>query len=494
MFCSVHRDKHLSVAKDEDSVSVNSTASANSEGSEDRTDQVANTSDQINTSAGVDTSDNKDNELPESNTGDSKDDELPTSITGDNAVGREDDAVAGNVKHDSSNLPEVIESKTSDIIVSDSNMPISTHVAKRTDVDSKQQADGQSNTINQKHVPEVLVGTNSSGELSVPLMVVTDSGKKKEVKASMNDAQNVELKPKSDNIPVVSVQEDKTSSAPDERYGPESGIDVELARLESYLSNRSPSPVPGSSPGIGSNMLEADQVLLSAGRRVEMRTVQVGQATLVEDTVDGYTPSSLDLQLAAMETTESHRTDPLSPPTSITPQTSTNYSIYDKPADDIYSSNYQGSSLSSLPSDSGLDEDQPPKPDWKAASNISAGPSEQNEMEASPRFLRFVNNWTEVTAKGNIYSLAVSASHVWVTDRGTNIYYSSLEEPGVTWRKSTGNASQISVSPDGNIVWALHKGTVSAGTRITAKRPEGMKWVEAVRDVAYVCVDNTCAW
>ncbi|GFO17040.1 tectonin beta-propeller repeat-containing protein 2-like isoform x2 [Plakobranchus ocellatus] len=105
------------------------------------------------------------------------------------------------------------------------------------------------------------------------------------------------------------------------------------------------------------------------------------------------------------------------------------------------------------------------------------------------------NSWSEYTAPANIYSLAVSDNHVWFTDKRQNIYYSSLHgEKGIVWRKATGYASQISVSPSGLIVWRLYKGVVYAGTKISTRHPEGLKWVEAVRDVQYISVSNNCAW
>ena len=105
------------------------------------------------------------------------------------------------------------------------------------------------------------------------------------------------------------------------------------------------------------------------------------------------------------------------------------------------------------------------------------------------------NSWSEITAPANIYSLAVSDHHVWFTDKSENIYYSSLQgAKGIVWRKATGYASQISVSPSGSIVWRLHKGVVHAGTKISTRHPEGLKWVEAVREVQYITVFNNCAW
>lgn len=108
---------------------------------------------------------------------------------------------------------------------------------------------------------------------------------------------------------------------------------------------------------------------------------------------------------------------------------------------------------------------------------------------------RLANSWSEYTAPTNIYSLVVSTSHVWFTDKAENIHYSTIGSPkGILWRKATGNASQISVSPSGHIVWRLHRGTVYAGTKISSRHPEGLKWVEAVKDVEYISVDDHCVW
>ncbi|KAJ8308826.1 hypothetical protein KUTeg_013700 [Tegillarca granosa] len=52
----------------------------------------------------------------------------------------------------------------------------------------------------------------------------------------------------------------------------------------------------------------------------------------------------------------------------------------------------------------------------------------------------------------------------------------------------------MAVSRSGYIVWRLYKDTVYVGTRVTAKRPEGLKWEEAVREVQYITVDDSCAW
>ena len=53
---------------------------------------------------------------------------------------------------------------------------------------------------------------------------------------------------------------------------------------------------------------------------------------------------------------------------------------------------------------------------------------------------------------------------------------------------------KISVSSSGWIVWRLHKSSVYAGTNITPRAPQGMKWVEIAREVAFITVDDNVAW
>ncbi|KAK7104074.1 hypothetical protein V1264_018848 [Littorina saxatilis] len=120
--------------------------------------------------------------------------------------------------------------------------------------------------------------------------------------------------------------------------------------------------------------------------------------------------------------------------------------------------------------------------------------SERSVPEAT--LYRLANSWSEFTTPANIYSLGLSSTHVWFTDKSENLYYSALGgTKGILWRKAVAAPSnQISVSPSGHIVWRLHRGKVFAGTKITQRHPEGLKWVEAVRDVMHMSVDDTCAW
>lgn len=112
-----------------------------------------------------------------------------------------------------------------------------------------------------------------------------------------------------------------------------------------------------------------------------------------------------------------------------------------------------------------------------------------------PMLHKLANSWSKFTTPANIYSLGLSSTHIWFTAKGETLYYSALGGvKGIVWHKVLEPANQISVSPSGHIVWRLYRGRVFAGTKITQRRPEGLKWVEAVRDVAHISVDDNCAW
>ncbi|XP_061173817.1 tectonin beta-propeller repeat-containing protein 2-like isoform X2 [Saccostrea echinata] len=118
--------------------------------------------------------------------------------------------------------------------------------------------------------------------------------------------------------------------------------------------------------------------------------------------------------------------------------------------------------------------------------------SEKVEMD-EPSY-KVINNWSEIFTPGNLSCLCLTDTHIWHVDRSSNLWHCSLTNPGLKWQKANGYAKMIAVSRSGSIVWRLYKDTVYAGTKLTAKHPEGLKWIEAVREVQYISVDETVAW
>ncbi|XP_078316066.1 tectonin beta-propeller repeat-containing protein 2-like isoform X2 [Crassostrea virginica] len=118
---------------------------------------------------------------------------------------------------------------------------------------------------------------------------------------------------------------------------------------------------------------------------------------------------------------------------------------------------------------------------------------QKNVVQDEPSY-KVINNWTELFTPGNVSCLCVTDTHIWHVDKSSNFFHCSLHSPELKWQKVNGFAKMIAVSRSGSIVWRLYKDTVYVGTKITAKHPEGMKWIEAVREVQYISVDETVAW
>eukprot|EP00105_Crassostrea_gigas_P024495 XP_011444749.1 PREDICTED: tectonin beta-propeller repeat-containing protein 2 isoform X2 [Crassostrea gigas] len=119
--------------------------------------------------------------------------------------------------------------------------------------------------------------------------------------------------------------------------------------------------------------------------------------------------------------------------------------------------------------------------------------NKDDKFDHEPSY-KIINSWTEVYTTGNVACLCLTDTHIWHVDRSSNLWYCSLNSPGFKWQKANGYAKMVAVSHSGSIVWRLYKDTVYAGTKIVAKHPEGMKWIEAVREVQYISVDETMAW
>ena len=78
--------------------------------------------------------------------------------------------------------------------------------------------------------------------------------------------------------------------------------------------------------------------------------------------------------------------------------------------------------------------------------------------------------------------------------RSENLFYRQTDSMSGAWQKVDLCAQQIAVSRSGYIWWRLHQNTVYVGTGISSKKVEGKKQVEAIRDVAYIAVDEDCGW
>ena len=277
-----------------------------------------------------------------------------------------------------------------------------------------------------------------------------------------------------------------------------STLDKEIARLNSYLSETSDCSI--------SEQESAPQSLSSSIRaRREVESILLKNSQRYQDLEDEitrnygknqteYKESDLDKQLKQLDFEASSSSDMGTVQSPVfSPETSPSiYTLYKMPSisqDDIYGEY----SPKSLESESSIGAVKLPSGEKSLDSMTDS--VHVSDTPRNPMMGKSVNMWTEISAQGNLLSLCASSTHVWYTDKSCNIWYSGLTGPGLTWRKASGYATQVAVSPLGNIVWRLYKGVAYAGTKITTKSPEGLKWAQAVQaDVAYICVDETCAW
>ena len=79
-------------------------------------------------------------------------------------------------------------------------------------------------------------------------------------------------------------------------------------------------------------------------------------------------------------------------------------------------------------------------------------------------------------------------------DKNERLHYSSLQGPGLKWRKVEEPFHQVAVSPSGSIVWRLHRSLAYAATGISPRNPAGTKWNVSAKDVTYISLDETVAW
>ncbi|CAG2193665.1 TECPR2 [Mytilus edulis] len=218
-----------------------------------------------------------------------------------------------------------------------------------------------------------------------------------------------------------------------------------------------------------------------------------GNDSMHEETLSSQSKVTEDQQKKEVTQVSAKDVSPLSGPI---------YRSNSSSCDDFYAQ-YNTSANTTSTSGSGLSEcsenplsgGEPEEPEEifdNKSESVKVCDQDSDNMNKSSKVF---NTWTEVVTSGNLLSLVVSDLHIWCTDRSSNIWYSNIKSPGIKWVKANGYAKQqISVSPSGMIVWRVYKDTVYAGTKITSKHPEGMKWVEAIRGVQSVSVDNYSAW
>nr|KAG5695187.1 hypothetical protein BaRGS_018309 [Batillaria attramentaria] len=114
--------------------------------------------------------------------------------------------------------------------------------------------------------------------------------------------------------------------------------------------------------------------------------------------------------------------------------------------------------------------------------SVGSGGSDSDRSVLEASFRRLANSWSEFTTPANIYSLALSQTHVWFTDKSDNLYYSAFGgAKGILWRKVV---RVKKVMARFGVVWVITESLkLLVRTGITADVPQGLEWREVNRQI-----------
>lgn len=104
-----------------------------------------------------------------------------------------------------------------------------------------------------------------------------------------------------------------------------------------------------------------------------------------------------------------------------------------------------------------------------------------------------VEVWLEFYLPAPIKSLSLSSKYAWCVDRLDHVHYALFSQP-LKWVQVDQPGHQVSVSPNGSIVWLLYKNSAYSANKISPRSPAGAEWREVAREVSSLSVDNHVAW
>jgi hypothetical protein len=102
--------------------------------------------------------------------------------------------------------------------------------------------------------------------------------------------------------------------------------------------------------------------------------------------------------------------------------------------------------------------------------------------------------WMQYKVPDTIVNLSMCNYYVCCVDSKDVVYYSALNGLSLNWQKVDYNAKQVAVSPNGTLVWKLHKCTAYALECASGKGPFGRRWKEVERNVQWISIADSIAW
>ena len=104
------------------------------------------------------------------------------------------------------------------------------------------------------------------------------------------------------------------------------------------------------------------------------------------------------------------------------------------------------------------------------------------------------DRWMQYKVPDTISNLSVCKYYVCCVDCKELVYFSALNGLSLKWHKVDYKAKQVSISPNGTIVWKIHKSIAYALENPTTRGPFGREWKEAAHNVQWISVSDNMAW
>jgi hypothetical protein len=141
-------------------------------------------------------------------------------------------------------------------------------------------------------------------------------------------------------------------------------------------------------------------------------------------------------------------------------------------------------------------------------SGSSAPPSNQTSLEifSTPDCKEFIHDsrlykaveradrWMQYKVPGTIVNLSVCKYYICCVNSKDTVYYSALSGLSLKWQRVDYKAKQVAISPNGNLVWKLHKCTAYYLENPSVKGPFGGRWKEVAGNVHWISLADNIAW
>ena len=134
----------------------------------------------------------------------------------------------------------------------------------------------------------------------------------------------------------------------------------------------------------------------------------------------------------------------------------------------------------------------------KSSSSTAAAAGEQDgapdaEDDDGDEY-RLADTWTTLHAPDRPVCLCMTRRRAWCVDAHDRLHHAAASAGPLRWRLVESPAHRVAVSPSGGVVWRLYASSVYAAVQTSAAAVAGSRWMEVLRSVVDVAVDDDVAW